>query len=481
MIADLRPYREYRLAEPAWLGEVPSHWTIRRIKYILREVDLRSKTGKEQLLRISQYNGVTQRRRADGLDEPDTRADSLVGYKRVALNDLVINIMLAWNGSMGVSRYEGIASPAYCVYRFGRKLQPWYFHNLFRSPAYKARIKALSTGVVESRLRLYSDDLGRIEAMIPPPAEQAAIVRFLDWANGRFERAIRAKRKVIALLSEQKRVIIQRAITRGLKPSVSLAPSGNAWLGDVPRHWEIVRSGSMFRLFGGYAFPGTGFFRDQSDTTLPLLLTPVNFDPEGGLRFGRNSTIRFRGEVPRQFKLEKGSLVTVLTDLSSKRLILGRAGFIDVEGVLLNQRTARVDIHASMRAKLSTKYLCLVLNASPVREQTIATSRGSTVFHTSPSRMLAARWPLPPIEEQHAIVEELESTERQHRITCGKLRDEIEFLREYQTRLIADVVSGKLDVRDAATRVCYEAERDIVEDDNVPSNEPEAADEEPAA
>ena len=224
MISGLKPYPAYRPAEGGWLGEIPSHWSVHRMKYVVHETDSRSMSGKEQLLRISQYTGVTQRRRADGLAEPDTRADSLVGYKRVEPNDLVINIMLAWNGSMGVSRYVGIASPAYCVYRFAREMHPWYFHNLLRSPAYKARIKASSTGVVESRLRLYSDDLGRIEAMIPPPAEQAAIVRFLDWANGRLERAIRAKRKVIALLNEQKQAIIHRAVTRGLDPSVPLTP-----------------------------------------------------------------------------------------------------------------------------------------------------------------------------------------------------------------------------------------------------------------
>ncbi len=173
------PYAEYKESGQEWLGKVPSHWDVRRTKLVLREVDSRSTTGKEQLLRVSQYTAVTQRKAADGSDAPDTRAASLVGYKRVSVNDLVINIMLAWNGSMGVSRFDGIASPAYCVYRLNKGAQPWYFHQLFRLPLYKGRIKAVSTGVIESRLRLYSDDLGRIEAILPPPDEQAAIVRFL--------------------------------------------------------------------------------------------------------------------------------------------------------------------------------------------------------------------------------------------------------------------------------------------------------------
>jgi restriction endonuclease S subunit len=78
----------------------------------------------------------------------------------------------------------------------------------------------------------------QIPVLVPPPDEQAAIVRFLDWANGRLERAIRAKRKVIALLNEQKQAIIHRAVTRGLDPNVRLKPSGIPWLGDIPQHWE---------------------------------------------------------------------------------------------------------------------------------------------------------------------------------------------------------------------------------------------------
>ncbi len=186
MIAELKPYPQYRASESEWIGEVPAHWVVRRFKYIICEKDSRSTDGKEQLLRVSQYTGVTRRLRSDGLDEPDTRAESLVGYKRVAPNELVINIMLAWNGSLGVSQYDGIVSPAYCVYRFGYDAMPWYYHHLLRSPSYKARIKALSTGVVESRLRLYSDDLFRLEALLPPPDEQAAIVRAEGSARANF-------------------------------------------------------------------------------------------------------------------------------------------------------------------------------------------------------------------------------------------------------------------------------------------------------
>ena len=236
-----------------WLGEVPAHWDIRRVKYLLKECDTRSVDGSEELLRVSQYTGVTLRSPTGDGDEPDTRAASLVGYKRVEPDDLVVNIMLAWNGSMGVSQFRGITSPAYCVYRFRANSHPWYFHHLLRSPVYKARIKAVSTGVVESRLRLYTDDLYRLEALVPPFSEQAAIVRFLDHADRRIRHYIRAKQKLIALLEEQKQAIIHQAVTgqidvRTDEPYPSYKPSGVKWLGDTPEHWEVRRTKVLFRL-----------------------------------------------------------------------------------------------------------------------------------------------------------------------------------------------------------------------------------------
>jgi len=112
--------------------------------------------------------------------------------------------MLAWNGSLGVSKFDGVVSPAYCVYRFKGDDNPWYFHYLLRSPQMKDRIKANSRGIVDSRLRLYSEDLYRLEAPVPPPEEQVAIVKYLAHANARIEKAITAKRRLIALLESQK-------------------------------------------------------------------------------------------------------------------------------------------------------------------------------------------------------------------------------------------------------------------------------------
>lgn len=462
MIGDLKPYPAYRQAEGGWLGEIPSHWTIRRMKYVVREIESRSTTGKEQLLRISQYTGVTQRRRADGLEEPDTRADSLVGYKRVEPDDLVINIMLAWNGSMGVSRYRGIASPAYCVYRFGLNLRPWYFHNLLRSPVYKARIKASSTGVVESRLRLYSDDLGRIEAMVPPPDEQAAIVRFLDWANGRLERAIRAKRKVIALLNEQKQAIIHRAVTRGLDPSVPLKPSGIPWLGDIPQHWEVERTKNVFRL----RTEKSGLAHGKE---LLSIYTHIGVRPRKDLEQKGNKA----STTDNYWIVRKGDLIV------NKLLAwMGAVGASDYEGVT----SPAYDILMPIRPLCSDYYhhlfrTKLYLQMFKQRSRGIMNMRLRLYF----DQFGQIPVPIPPVEEQASIVAFYREETADISVAISRLEREIELLREYRTRLVADVVTGKLDVREASARLPFEAPFDMVEDDADSGDEAEAADEDAVA
>jgi len=120
MIADLKPYGAMKDSGFPWLDAIPVNWEIRRAKYVLQETDTRWAEQSGQLLSVSQYTGITKRRLREGSDEPATRSATLEGYKVVAANDLAINIMLAWNGSLGVSPFDGVVSPAYCVYRFVR-------------------------------------------------------------------------------------------------------------------------------------------------------------------------------------------------------------------------------------------------------------------------------------------------------------------------------------------------------------------------
>lgn len=354
--------------------------------------------------------------------------------------------MLAWNGSLGVSRYEGIASPAYCVYRFSKDATlPWYYHELLRLPAYKGRIKIASTGVVESRLRLYSDDLGRVEAILPPTSEQKAIIRFLNWTNGRLERAIRAKQKVITLLNEQKQAIILRYITGQLdaltgKPYPEYKHSGVEWLGDVPEHWEVKRLKWVTRLQRGYDLPS-----DQ----------------------------RISGPFP---VVSSGGIIDTHSEskCAGPGVVMGRYGSTDavfyIENDYWPHNTSLFVTHFQNNIPKWCYYL--------LRSITKADHAGkSAVPGVDRKDLYQIVVTVPPVGEQEESVNIIEAESHILNNTINRLEREIELLREYRTRLVADVVTGKLDVREAATRLPEEAAQDIVDDADL-SDETETTDEE---
>ena len=179
-----------------WLGEFPSHWEVLRIKNLFQEMENRSETGSEELLSVSYYTGVTLKR--DSLENEDdhiTNALSLVGYKVVKKNDLVINIMGAWNGRLGISPYDGITSPAYCVYRIKGDNNPEYFGYLFTTGLFIAEFRKNSTGIGSGFLRLYSDKFFSIFSVVPPKEEQDEIVQHIKAQEEKINQFIQKKKR----------------------------------------------------------------------------------------------------------------------------------------------------------------------------------------------------------------------------------------------------------------------------------------------
>lgn len=174
------------------IKEIPTDWEIKKVKHILYEVSNKSESGLEDLLSLSQYTGVELKKDKKKNDNDNlTNASSLVGYKHVLINQLVSNIMLAWNGSMAISKYNGIISPAYCIYQFRNGFNPKFFEYLFKTEVYKAEFKRKSTGIIESRLRLYSDQFYNIHIIIPPLDEQNKIVEFIDFKQKQIQNLIK--------------------------------------------------------------------------------------------------------------------------------------------------------------------------------------------------------------------------------------------------------------------------------------------------
>ena len=256
-------YSEYKDSGVKWLGEIPSHWNLLKSKYLWKETFENSTSGKEDLLSVSQYTGVTK-------SKADSRSESLVGYKIVHKDDLVINIMLAWLGGLGVSNDEGIVSPAYCTYKLIRDYNPKFLHYLYKTPMYLAEFARHSTGVVPSRWRMYTDDFGQVVSLLPPVEEQDAIVRYLDAATSKIDKAIAMQQKMIDLLNERKQIIIQNAVTKGLDENVEMKDSGVEWIGMIPKHWEIcpfkrlikIKNGADYKKYevqdNGYPVIGSG-------------------------------------------------------------------------------------------------------------------------------------------------------------------------------------------------------------------------------
>jgi type I restriction enzyme S subunit len=417
MIPDLKPYPAYKDSGVEWLGDVPEHWVVKRNKLFMREVNERSEDGSEELLTVSQYTGVTRRRERLS-DEGDllTNAASLVGYKRVKPGDLVMNIMLAWNGSLGVSYVDGIASPAYCVFQAKDGVDPRFLHYLLRTPLFTGAFKTVSTGVVDSRLRLYPDVFFRLPSPLPPLPEQTAIVRYLDYMDRRIRRYIRAKKKLIELLNEQKQAIINCAVTRGLDPNVRLKPSGVEWLGDVPEHWEVKRLKWATRLQRGYDLP--------ADRRVP---GPFPVVSSGGL-IDTHSESKCAGPG----------------------VVMGRYGSTDavfyIEQDFWPHNTSLFVTHFHGNMPKWCYYL--------LRTITKADHAGkSAVPGVDRKDLFQIVVVVPPVEEQVEIIRAIEAGTQGLNDTISTAQREIDLLREYRTRLIADVVTGKLDVRTAAARL----------------------------
>lgn len=435
-LAIIPKYQAYKESGVDWLGTIPCGWDIRRIKFIFSEINERSKNGSEELLSVSQYTGVT--RKSDKLAENDllTNAETLEGYKKVIQGELVSNIMLAWNGSLGFSPFDGIVSPAYSVYRLlGENIQR-YFHYLLRTEVYKAEYKRRSTGVIESRLRLYTDDFFDIRCLLPPVEEQVVIANFLDQKTAQIDEAIAIKEKQITLLKERKQIIIQKAVTQGLDPNVPMKDSGVEWIGQIPEHWDVVK----LKLLANKIVDGAHFTPTYVDKGVPFLrVTDLSKMKDGLINW---DNVRFIPEKEHKelIKRAKGEIGDVLI---SKNGTIGLTKVIDWD----KQFSFFVSLCLiKLKAAISPHYFTSFFN-SPIVDMQIAygSSRTSvTNLHLEKIKELLVV--LPPLNEQLAIDDYISSISIGLDQAIDTQINQIENLKEYKVTLINSAVTGKIKV-----------------------------------
>ena len=468
MIADLKPYAEYKESGLPWLGKVPGHWNLPRLGSVLRE---RGETNEEkqvtQVLSVLKDVGVI--RYEDKGNIGNKKSDDIRRYKIVRPDDIVVNCMNVIIGSVGRSQHVGCLSPVYYVLtRRSEADNPRYLTAVFSTKPFQLSLVRIGKGILSHRMRIPMELLKSELFPMPRPAEQAAIVWFLDWANGRLDRAIRAKRKVIALLNEQKQAIIHRAVTRGLDPSAPLKPSGVPWLGDIPKHWEVWRISRCARVGNG-STPSRGKLAYWSNGNYPWLnSSQVNRGLiDSADQFVTPTALR-ECHLPR---VPAGSVLVAITGQGKTR---GTAALLGVEATI-NQHIAFI----TPRTKsVFPEFLHLVFVAAYQTLRALSEDSGSTKGALTCADLKRFNVLLPPLSEQTALVAHTRSETQAVSSAISRLDREIALLREYRTRLVADVVTGKLDVREGAKGLPDEPPPDTTADDIDLSDETKLADEE---
>ncbi len=445
----LKPYPAYKDSGVPWLGEVPEHWEVRRAKTLLAPIDVRSESGSEELLTVSSNLGVIPRNSAN---VTMFKAESYVGYKLCWPCDLVINSLWAWARGLGVSRYHGIISTAYGVYRkrINAGLEPWFLHELVRSEPFHWELRVRSKGIWTSRLQLTDEAFLGAPIVLPPLPEQTAIVRFLDWADWRIRRAIRARKRRIELLEEYKQAIIHQAITgqidvRTGKPYPKYKDSGIEWLGRMPKHWKITNLG---RLVSNFKTGPFGSILHQSDYVpdgIPVI-NPVHLS-DGMIVPTKSSAVsKETADLLSEYALQIGDIVF------ARRGELGRCSLVETEhaGWLLGTGCIRLRI---IQGSVNLRYIIVALRCQWVSDYLSVMSVGATMQNLNTGILAKVPLLLPAYEEQESIVQFIDEKTTKIHAAITADRRVIDLLEELRTRLVADVVTGKLDVREAAARL----------------------------
>lgn len=464
MIRGLKPYPKYKDSGVNLLGKIPEHWELRQLRHVLRPNETRNRADLP-LLSVTRERGVIVRNVADDTGNHNYIPDDLTNYKVVRAGQFVMNKMKAWQGSYGVSRHNGIVSPAYYVFDI-LGLDGGYFHRAIRSQAYVPSFSGASDGIRVGQWDLSRARMKEIPFAIPPLSEQLAIARFLASMDRRIGRYVWSLQKMIALLEESEQATITRTVARGLEPDVRLRPSGLVWAGEIPEHWEVRKLRSLFRAHGSGTTPSEeGYYGGG----IPWV---VSGDLNDGVVSSTTRTVSQAAvnSISALKVWSPGSLIVAMYGAT-----IGKTGVLGVEACA-NQACC---VLSQPRASVNPVFVQYVVRAA--RAELVASSYGGGQPNINAEVVMALRVPLPPRDEQDKISENIghrcADIDRSIKATVQK----VDLLRQYHARLIADVVTGKLDVREAAAQVSDEPDEPDEPDweDGAEESEPITDEEDP--
>lgn len=233
-------YESYKCSSYDWLGNIPFHWTEKSIRQITKVISERLNNREMPLLSVYREYGVILKNSRD--DNHNVESNDLSNYKVVRNGNLVLNKMKMWQGSLGVSKYDGVVSPAYIVCKItDESINVDFLHLLLRSAKYKTYYNQYSYGVRVGQWDMHYDDFKNMRINLPPRAEQDQIVRFLDWKVSEINKLINIRKQEVIELKNLMSAIIEKAITKGMGSEVTFKKTGIYYLPEIPDTWELLR------------------------------------------------------------------------------------------------------------------------------------------------------------------------------------------------------------------------------------------------
>lgn len=409
-------YSSYKDSGVQWIGQIPSHWEVKHLRNFLT---IFSEKGFDnaQLLSVTREKGVILRDRDDKEENHNYVPDDLSGYKHLMSGDFVINKMKSWQGSYGVSKYEGIVSPAYFTCKL-RGVDPQFFSQAIRSKAYIGFFMQYSKGIRVDQWDLDPSSMKDIPFILPPLDEQKKIVPYLDAATAKIDEAIAQQQRMIDLLNERKQIVINNAVTRGVSSCTTYRESGYDWIGVIPSHWEIRKLKyyvTPSREKAYKALPYIGLENIESHTG-KFILTDSEYDINQSLLCNKNDVI-----------------------FGKLRPYLAKAYLCDRNYCCSNEFVV-------MRDTPVPKFLQYVLLSTYFVNKVDASTYGAKMPRADIDYILNLPIAIPPVNEQGEIVR---SVNEQFSIIDKMIAPKAKLLSLLQERkqiIINDVVTGKVKV-----------------------------------
>ena len=426
-------YQRYKDSGVEWLGEVPAHWEVNVLRAC---AELSTERNRSDLPVLSVYReyGVILKDSRD--DNHNATSLDTSNYKVVHPGDLAVNKMKAWQGSLGVSEYLGIVSPAYITCKINQsKVNGRYLHYLLRSKPLIGALDAISYGVRVGQWDMRCEDFKQVRLTYPPKPEQDRIVTFLDQKTAEIDALIAKKQRQIELLDEQKAILINRAVIRGLNPAAPLKDSGIPWIGLIPKHWELKRVKHCALYFTSGSRGWGDYYADSGDAFLQ------SGDLTDNCTISLDNVKRVR--LPKRTeglrtRLESHDTVVCITGANTGRV--ANVGEVH-ETIFVNQHLCLVRPSRT----INTQYLSLALSGSAGRTH-FTLSQYGLKEGLNLDDVKNCLFPLPPIDEQAEVLAHIQTLSKALEAAAAKVESQNQALQTLRSTLIAHAVTGKIAV-----------------------------------